>query len=151
MERNATLIKEYIKILRNEYDIEPNELSYTDGCIQILNKPAEVWHRDLWGWLADNPKKTKQDFVRLKFAENDGLRNLLRQSLCCFACLCDEIIANANCETPYCEYCPLTESFNELGDDGCGRISFVWQQSQASGSYAQATNYAKQIQSLKWK
>lgn len=144
-------IKNQIKYLQETYNLAPNELEFIDGEIRILNNPLEQWHKELWGWLAENPKHTKQDFVRKEFKDNDGIRELLHKSLSCFACLHDKVIAQAKFETPYCRYCPLAESFAKLGDDSCGRLSFVWGQSRANYLENRAADYAKQIQNLKWK
>lgn len=103
----------------------------------------EHWHREMWNWLADNPNKTKcewiksQDFTLYEIA-------LLRHFDDCFACMASATFSDSMYGTR-CSHCPLCEK--KKGDSCLNGL--YWNFVHSKGfERAQA---AHDIANLEWK
>jgi hypothetical protein len=69
-------------------------------------------HRELWGWLADNPDKGKTDWPGWKRrSEDPEIDEAYNHAICCFSCLC----AGREEGLRACRKCPC-----DWGADRCG-------------------------------
>lgn len=91
-------------------------------------------HRDLWGWLAENPEKRKEDWPRWK--DNGG--NILNLEMLCPACALDAQSPSDRCGLK----CLFIWDLNFCGESEFGKyIDAI--------SPGQKTFYAEKIRDLK--
>ena len=99
--------------------------------INGVTKTLHEWHMELWNWLADNPDKSKEDWmviVKCSFDERP-LHN-------CFACEYDH---------SSCENCPFSENIIGCFDDD-GLYSKWYHETNLQ----QRSEYSRQIANLPW-
>lgn len=90
--------------------------------MELTKEEAIRLHRELWGWLADNPHQTKSDWVG--WQKNGGKYN-----------------ATGNCFA--CEY---AERENPGGD--CLNCPFLWGTDESHACYYSESPYVKYVNSF---
>lgn len=80
------------------------------------------YHRELWNWLAENPKNDKEDWpgwkrVFKKYPELMKSRHIV--SFCCFACYATKQITPGDCADCVLEW-PGKDCFDDKPDDEKG-------------------------------
>lgn len=109
--------------------------------IRINENNAHYWHMRLWNWLANNPKKIKEDWPGWKYVEKTYQD--------CFACkIANErhvIITGFHNPGRRCFYCPIEDWTHKLFSCEHGEY-FYWK--YYTGKEKQ--KYAKIIANMKW-
>lgn len=101
----------------------------------MTREEAILNHRKMWNWLADNPGRWKEDYLRKYDPEAELYSN-------CY--LCEYVREHHNC---YCEGCPVEWPDGCCTDDS-GRLYNKWFSFTIDDDYTKAAEIARQIAEL---
>lgn len=128
----------------------------------IIFHELHTYHREMWGFLSDDPWDTKFDFLRERgfgnyYNKNTYFFSLITDNSSCFACLFARILeleSNRICAN-YCYLCPITSWRKEVHNEWVTPcVDFMeyrdFVEATDTKRWEKAKKYAEIIMNLEW-